>query len=121
MINNMNWFMVPTKIFERAHDFYNILLDTQLELDEDYKWNKIALIKNKEGIIGCVSDNQNYQPSIAGVIIYLDTWDKTDEIINRVIPAGWKIKMPKTKIWKFWYVAHIEDSEGNLIGLFQKN
>lgn len=120
MIKNMNWFMIPTKIFERANDFYNVLLDTQIELDEDYKWNKIWLIKNQDGVIWCISDNKNYQPSIAGVIIYLDTAEHTDEIINRVIPAWGKIKMPKTQIWKFGYVAHIEDSEGNLLWLFQK-
>jgi len=116
----MNWFMIPTKIFDRANDFYNVLFDTTLEKDEDYKWNQIALIKSGEDIIGCISDNKNYDPSIAWVIIYLDTWNDMDAIINRVIPAGGKIKMPKTQIWKFWYVSHFEDSEWNLLGLYQK-
>ncbi len=116
----MNWFMVPTKIFDRANNFYNILFDTHLELDEDYKWNRIALIKSEEDVIWCISENPLYDPSIAGVIIYLDTWDNLDAIINRVIPAWGKIKMPKTQIWKFGYVAHFEDSEGNLLWLYQK-
>lgn len=120
MIKNINWFMLPTKIFERAVDFYNVLFDVQLELDKDYNENNMALIKADNKVVWCISGNKKYQPSWQGTIVYIDTGENIDEIINRVIPAGWKIKMPKTKISNIGYIAHIEDSEGNILWLFHK-
>jgi predicted enzyme related to lactoylglutathione lyase len=37
MNQNMNWFMIPVKIFERAIDFYSVLFDQKISKDEDHK------------------------------------------------------------------------------------
>lgn len=119
MNQNMNWFMIPVKIFERAVDFYSVLFDQKISKDEDHKWYEIGLIRLNEKILWCITSNDSYVPSLDWVVVYMDVWDKIDTILNNVIPAGWKIKMPKTTIWNYWYIAQFEDSEGNLLWLFK--
>lgn len=121
MNNKVNWFVLPVKIFERSHNFYNVLFDTHLPIMVDGKWNDIAVfwdIGNKY-MNGCITSSKNYEPSNIWTVIYLDSCWKIDELLNRVIPAWGKIKMPKTSIWAYWYIAHFEDSEWNIIWLHQ--
>lgn len=117
----INWFVIPVKIFDRAHNFYKVALDQQLPILVDHKWNDMAIFWDieKNLICGCISSSTSYEVSNKWVIIYLNTFWKIDEIINRVIPAGGKIKMPKTKIGNYGYIAHFEDTEGNIIGVHQ--
>ncbi|MCP4522675.1 MAG: VOC family protein [Candidatus Gracilibacteria bacterium] len=119
MSHKIQWFIIPVSIFERANNFYNILLNTELFLTKDAKNNQIGIFgeTDSEIITGCISEDKNLKPSNEGTIIYLDTQGNIDEVINQVIPAGGKIKMPKTSIGEHGYIAHIEDTEGNIIGL----
>ena len=121
MNNTVNWFVIPVKIFERSHNFYNVLFDVNLPVLVDGFWNDIAVFWDYEykKVYGCISSSKNYLPSNNGTIIYLDSCWKIDEILNKIIPIWWKIKMPKTSIWKYWYIAHFEDSEWNIIWLHQ--
>ena len=114
--------MIPVHIFNRACNFYNVLLDTNLKTLVDNKWNDIAVFWNEDAsiICGCISDDNNYQPSDKWTVIYLNTFWKIDDILNRIIPAWGKIRMPRTSIWEYWYIAHFEDSEWNIIWLHQQ-
>lgn len=119
MKNSINWFIIPTLIFERAHNFYNIIFDTQLDIIVDSNWDNIAVIwsMEKNTASWCISSNINNKISHKWLFIYLNTDWKMNDILDRVIPAGWKIKKPRTNIWEYWCIAHIEDTEGNIIGL----
>ncbi len=119
MKNSINWFIIPTLIFERAKKFYNIIFNTDFEIQKDENWDDIAIIWNMEinSSNWCITSNKKQIVSQEGVLIYLNAcWD-LDGILNRVIPAWWKIKKPKTSIWQHWYIAHIQDSEWNIIWL----
>lgn len=119
MKNSINWFIIPTLIFERAHNFYNIIFDTHLETIIDSNWDEIAIIWNiqKNTASWCISSSLSKKISQDGLFIYLNSDWKMDDILNRVIPAWWKIKKPRTKIWEYGSIAHIQDSEGNIIWL----
>jgi predicted enzyme related to lactoylglutathione lyase len=119
MKNSINWFIIPTLIFERAHNFYNIIFDTYLEVIIDSNWDDMAIIWNtqKNTASGCISSNMNKKISQDWIFIYLNAHGKLDGILNKVIPAWGKIKKPRTSIWKYWSIAHIQDTEGNIIWL----
>jgi predicted enzyme related to lactoylglutathione lyase len=121
MKNSINWFVIPTLIFERAHNFYNIIFDTHFEVIIDANWDDMAVIWNmdKNTASWCITSNMNQKISQDWVFIYLDAHGNIDDILNRVIPAGWKIKKPKTNIWEYWFIAHIEDSEWNILWLHE--
>ena len=123
MKNWINWFIIPTSIFERAHNFYNTIFNRQFELTNDMLWYDIAIIWNKDNnsVLWYLSSNINYKVSQDWVVVYFDTFWEIDNILNRVIPAWWKIKKPKTNMWIFWFIAHIQDTEWNIIWLYQKN
>jgi predicted enzyme related to lactoylglutathione lyase len=53
---------------------------------------------------------------IGGTLVYFDSDDISREL-SRVEAAGGKILRPKQAVGAFGYIALIEDTEGNLIGL----
>jgi predicted enzyme related to lactoylglutathione lyase len=123
MKNSINWFIIPTLIFERAHNFYNIIFDTRLDVIIDSNWDTIAMIwtRDKTSSSWCITSNINQTISQEGLFIYLNAQGKLDDILNRVIPAWGKIKKPRTNIWEYWSIAHIQDTEGNIIWLHDYN
>ena len=49
--------------------------------------------------------------------LFIQQQKKIEETINRAIKNGGKELFPHTKASEYGYVAEIEDSEGNRIGL----
>ena len=60
-----------------------------------------------------------YKPSTSdGPLIYLNGNPDVQIILDRVVPAGGKVLVPKTQISpEYGYMAVMMDTEGNRIGL----
>ena len=58
-------------------------------------------------------------PSREGTLVYLNTHGEAAlaEVLARVVPAGGRVMMPKTSIGPQGFIAVIEDTEHNRVGL----
>ncbi|MDF3126486.1 hypothetical protein [Rheinheimera sp. 1928-s] len=70
------------------------------------------------GICGSLALGEIYMPSQQGTLIYLHS-NNIDETLRRAELTGANILFPKTKASDYSFVAEIEDSEGNRIGIIE--
>ena len=67
---------------------------------------------------GSVVQHEEYTPSTNSVLIYFDTGDDMQAVLDRIEPNGGKILQGKTLITEgVGYMALFLDSEGNRIAL----
>lgn len=111
------WFEIPAANFERAVGFYENLMGYQLRR-EDMGGMKNGVFPYSEGTIsGCVMENPG-KAGKDGVIIYLNCNGFLDEAVNRVGKAGGKLCGPMHELpGDMGRFIHIEDTEGNRVGL----
>lgn len=118
-MNAINWFEIPTADFSRAHRFYEQILAAELKVDESFPGIRMAIFPASEtGVAGCLVEMEQAKPSPDGVRIYLNGGDDLAAILERVLPAGGQIIMPKTFLREdIGYIGMFSDSEGNIVGL----
>jgi predicted enzyme related to lactoylglutathione lyase len=75
--------------------------------------------ENKQEIGGALVRMDEAKPGIGGVLIYFAT-EEINTALNRVEAAGGKVIRRKLNVGDFGYIALIEDTEGNMIGLHAK-
>jgi hypothetical protein len=114
----INWFELFVSDFERAHAFYQRALDMQMEVVEGMG-GRMAMFPYDEsnGIGGCLSATPGMQPGSGGTRIYLNAEGRLDAVLDRVPTAGGQIIQSKTAIPPHGFIAVIQDSEGNEVGL----
>ena len=114
------YFEIPVSDMQRAMNFYERVFGFDFEL-EDIHGNQMALLPfdiQGSGISGALAKGEIYQPSQQGTLIYLRT-ESIDNTLERAQLLGAKVLFPKTKAGEYSFVAEIEDSEGNRIGLME--
>jgi predicted enzyme related to lactoylglutathione lyase len=114
------YFEIPVTDMKRAMAFYERVFGFDFEL-EDIHGNQMALMPfeiSGSGISGALAKGEIYKPSLQGTLIYLRS-ESIDNTLQRAQSAGAKVLFPKTKAGEYSYVAEIEDSEGNRIGLME--
>ncbi|MDO6431687.1 VOC family protein [Flavitalea sp. BT771] len=123
MKNAVNWFEIYTSDFERAKKFYSEVFKYKLtdipvdsERHSQMKYATFPNDQNGEGASGALVKLDVAKPGIGGTLVYFDS-EEIDAELGRVETAGGKIIRPKLNIGDFGYIALIEDTEGNLIGL----
>jgi predicted enzyme related to lactoylglutathione lyase len=119
-MNPALYFEIPVSDMQRAINFYERVFGFDFEL-EDIHGNQMALMPfdiDGSGISGALAKGEIYQPSQQGTLIYLRT-ESIDNTLERAELLGAKVLFPKTKAGEYSYVAEIEDSEGNRIGLME--
>ena len=111
----ISWVEIPATNFERAVDFYSILLKINFQVF-DCENEKMACFPSGEGAI---SQAKGFKPSSDGALVSFSVGDQLDKVINQVASTGGMIHTPKTKIEAEGkgYFALIIDCEGNKIGL----
>jgi len=115
----ISWIEIPTVDFERAVVFYNSVLKLKMQ-PEDYGKEKMACFPNGEGAITYA---QNFKPSENGVMVSFAVSDSINETLLRIEQNGGKALQTKTRIEAEGkgYFAIFLDSEGNKVGLYEKN
>lgn len=126
MKNVVNWFEIYTTDFNRAKKFYTevfqtTLTETPIQSDRHAHMD-YALFPGKEagsGSTGALVKLDKVNPGPGGILVYFDTQEITPEL-SRVAAAGGKVLQPKVNIGDAGFIALIEDTEGNIIGLRSK-
>lgn len=118
MENLIAWVEIPSTDFNRAVTFYSKLFATELK-PIDCGSEKMACLPGDFGAIVWAS---GYEPSGQGVIVCIQVGNGLNAAIERVVQAGGKILIPRTKIDVPGrdYFATFTDTEGNKLGLYGK-
>lgn len=122
MNNNENiavWFEIPAANFDRAVNFYQTILDTQI-VSMEMGGLKQGLMPHddKTKVSGAIVSGEGYTPTEQGSVLYLNGGEDLNQVLSKVDAAGGKVLMPKTHLGEeIGHIALFKDSEGNRIGL----
>jgi len=121
MKNVINWFEIYTSDFDRAKKFYSTvfsykLTDLPMSNDRHSDMRYATFPGDEKGVNGALVKIDQAKPGYGGVLVYFASEEINAEL-SRVEAAGGKILRPKTNIGEFGFIALIEDTEGNLVGL----
>ena len=117
---NIAYFQIPADDVGRARKFYQSLLGWKIEpdttlMDKSLQWQNIITGEPKEGTMnmGGLYKRQMPDPIMNFVIV-----EDIEKILAKVEKLGGKIMMPRNEIKSVGLVAVIQDTEGNVIGLW---
>ncbi len=113
------WFEIPVTDLAKAQRFYEAMLERPMRGTEDLGGEVIAVFAHeKPGVGGSLVQRASTPHVRGGTVVYLDCAPSMDAALARVQPAGGRVVVPKTLIAPgIGYFAHIEDLDGNLVGL----
>ncbi len=121
--NPVNWFEIYTSDFNRAKKFYTEVFKVQLTdlpmsggNHPEMQYATFPGNENGWGASGALAKMDMAGPGTGGTLVYFAT-EEINEELNRVEAAGGKIIRPKQNIGEYGFIALIEDTEGNMIGL----
>ena len=119
MKSMINWFTIPAEELSRAVDFYSNVLDMELVQHEGPDGCAMAMFLDpqEKNVNGSIEQRPEMKPGKEGVSIYLNADGQLDSILSRVEEAGGEVVQTKTSIGEWGFVASMQDSEGNLVGL----
>ena len=116
--NALTWFEIPTADLDRAARFYEAMLGAPLRR-EVFGGTPMAVLPydGDPGIGGALVCDDARAPG-AGTLVYLDTAD-LDGALARAAKGGGRVVLPRTPIGPHGFIAIVEDTEGNKVGLNQ--
>jgi predicted enzyme related to lactoylglutathione lyase len=118
MRNALNWFEIPATDFNRARKFYETVLDVVMQTPfEGMKYAMFPSDMEKGAVGGGLVEEQGYEPSDKGSLIYLNGGEDLSVPLSRVEAAGGKVLLPKTSIGANGFMGHFLDTEGNRVAL----
>jgi uncharacterized protein len=112
----VTWFEIPAVDFERAVHFYEAVFGIQMRRDPKFPGMAIFPYEHP-AVTGCVVDAQDAELISAGVCVFLNCDNKLDDVLERTTEAGQPILEEKNYIPTVGWVARIQDTEGNRVGL----
>ena len=117
----INWFEIPVRDLDRAQRFYETLFNRPLRREAMGPETTLAVFPyNQEGGVGgCLLAGANApKPSSGGTVVYLNAEPSLNVVLARLPEAGGKLLLPRVDLPDgMGAFAHIEDSEGNRVGL----
>lgn len=113
------WFEIPVTDLAQSQRFYEAVLNRPMRGTEDVGSEAIVVFAHeKPGVGGSLVQRASPQPVRGGTLVYLDCAPSMDAALARVQGAGGRVAVPRTLIAPgIGYFAHIEDLDGNLVGL----
>jgi predicted enzyme related to lactoylglutathione lyase len=117
-MNPVNWFEIPAKDLARAKAFYAHVFGVQFQHMEmgPAAMEMFPAEQGGPGAGGALIVTDGYTPSHAGTMVYFSVED-IEGTTAKAGATGGKTLVPKMSIGEFGFIAHVEDSEGNRIGL----
>jgi len=118
---NIGFFQVPADDVSRAKTFYQSLFGWKIEPDttlenKTLEWQNITTGDPEPGRMNA---GGLYKRMGAGPIMNFVVIRDFDTVITRVTGLGGKVVMPKNEINNVGTVAVIQDTEGNILGLWK--
>lgn len=119
MENLVVWFDIPVKNLNRATEFYRKVLGVELQrLEQPVPW---AMFPFAPGVAsGGLVESKEISPGKQGTTVYLNGGQDLAGPLSRVEAAGGKVLQKKTAIGEHGFIAYIEDTEGNRVGLHSR-
>jgi predicted enzyme related to lactoylglutathione lyase len=120
--NAISWFEIPVTDIDRGQRFYEAIFDITMQRMDmpGMKMCFFPLTDPMKGVGGTLCDSGGFHvPSEdKGPLIYLNGNPSIQTIVDRIVPAGGKIVVPRTLIApEYGYMAVFIDSEGNRMAL----
>lgn len=117
----VSWFEIPAIDFQQAVEFYQYVFGITMQQNIT-EANAMAYFPTNTGIGGAVVAGSGYVPSDSGSLIYLNGGNNLSLVLDKIVPAGGRIIMPKTLISEeSGYFAVFIDSQGNKLALHSLN
>lgn len=114
----IHWFEIPVQNMDRAQRFYETLLGQPLRREQMGPHTLAVLPYQAPGVGGCLLADGHTQPARHGSLIYLNAGPRLDDALHRLAAAGGCITTPRVDLpGDMGCFVHIDDSEGNRIGL----
>ena len=119
--NIVRWVEIPVANMDRAKKFYEALLDTTLtnRKMDDYEMMVFPVDMDSPGGGAGLIKDKDYKPSKTGLVVYFSTMD-IDKSLKMAEANGGKIVVNKVDMGEHGFYAHIQDSEGNIVGLIMR-
>lgn len=115
-MNRAVWFEIPAVDFERAVRFYESVFETTMT--REAQGESAVFAYDRPAMSGSVTKAPHLVPSQSGAVIYLNADPQLDATLARVERAGGRVVLPRTELPEGGGAfAHIEDTEGNRVGL----
>jgi uncharacterized protein len=116
--NPVGWFEIYVQDMTRAKTFYEKTLQTTFERLESLDLEMWAFPFNMDapGAAGSLVKMEGKDSGCGGTIIYFSCADCAVEA-GRAAQHGGKVVKEKFSIGQYGFIAFIEDTEGNMIGL----
>lgn len=119
MANPVNWFEIYVDDIERAKAFYSKVLGIEFtELpspDEGEMW-AFPMEENGPNAAGTLIKHPAGSPGMGGTMVYF-ACDDVAGPAGRVADAGGSVMQDKMSIGDYGFIALIQDTEGNMVGL----
>ncbi|HKU44491.1 MAG TPA: VOC family protein [Polyangiales bacterium] len=117
MSNAINWFEIPCTDLSRAITFYEKILEVKLERTDFNGVPHAIFSGERTSVRGALVCDRNNAPSERGSLLYLNVTGKLDACLKRAAEIGAKVLVPRTSIGDPGFIALLQDSEGNRVGL----
>lgn len=88
------WVEIPSENFDRAVDFYNNILDLNME-KLDFGHEKMTCFPGDEGAITYA---EGYRPGKDGVLVSFHTGNQLDAVLEKIKQNGGSVIQQKTRI-----------------------
>ncbi len=118
--NALSWFEIPVDDFERARRYYSTIFAYEMPVMPmgDSTLGILPYDTAAGGVGGAINKHATARPSLTGTLVYLCGGNDLAPVLERVTGAGGRIVMPKTMVTpEIGYIALMEDTEGNVVGL----
>jgi predicted enzyme related to lactoylglutathione lyase len=121
--NVITWFEIPVYDIDRAKTFYETILDIEMVMRKDgddeavfFPFNPHIVQATSGRVTGVLSKSERNTPSDNGTVVYINASPSIQTVLDKIEQAGGKIIAPKMQI-PAGFIAIINDSEGNRVGL----
>ena len=123
MKNPINWFEIYVSDMQRARVFYTTVFQCELtdipmdnERHPEMEYAFFTGDPERSGATGALVKMDAAQSGIGGTLVYFAT-DEIHAELSRVEAAGGKVLRAKLQVPGGGFIALIQDTEGNMIGL----
>ncbi len=118
----ITWFDLPSLDFDRAVKFYSEILGEPVIVGEHMGTKHGFFPMEATGDVGgnILPPCDDFEPSAQGTRVYFCCDGRLDDAISKVEKSGGKIIRPKLSIGEPGWIAVIQDTEGNIVGLHSR-
>lgn len=119
--NPVGWFELYVDDLARASAFYQAVFQRPMEdlttpPDGDMQMCAFTMNPTGTGAAGALVKSPHSKPGAGGTLVYFSCADCAVEA-GRAADAGGLVRQPKMSIGQYGFIAIVQDTEGNIIGL----